>query len=99
MVADMSGKVSAGHKPVTCKGVHIAVRDERPPFDWGIVFRMIACLLLGGGLFLFIRNNDLLAHGGRNLLYPEALIMFAVLGIPFILVLLHLVRGFRQPDQ
>ena len=91
--------MSVCHKPVARKGANITVRDERPPFDWGIVFRMIACLLLGGGLLLFIRNNDLLAHGGRNLLYPEALIMLAVLGIPFILVLLHLVRSWRQPDK
>jgi hypothetical protein len=49
-------------------------------------------------LFLFIRNNALLAHGGRNLVHPEALIMLAVLGIPFVLVLLHVIRGFRQPD-
>jgi hypothetical protein len=64
-----------------------------------MVFSAIACLLLGGGLFLFIRNNALLTHGGRNLLYPEALIMLAVLGIPFVLVLLHIIRGFRPPAK
>lgn len=73
--------------------------EEKWSFDWGMVFSTVACLLLGGGLFLFIRNNALLAHGGRNLLYPEALIMLAVLGVPFVLVLLHIVRAWRQPDQ
>jgi DMSO reductase anchor subunit len=75
------------------------VEDEKTAFDWGIVFTALACLFLGGSLFLFIRNNELLAHGGRNFLHPEALIMFGVLGIPFIMVLLHLVRSVRRQRQ
>ena len=71
--------------------------DERKqPFDWGMVFTVLICMFLGGSLFLFIRNNDLLAHGARNLWHPEALIMFGVLGIPFVLVLLHLIRHARR---
>jgi hypothetical protein len=77
----------------------ITVGDEKQPFDWGIVFSTLACLLLGGGLFLFIRNNALLAHGGRNLWHPEALIMLGVLGVPFVLVFLHVVRSFRRQQK
>jgi DMSO reductase anchor subunit len=75
------------------------VADEKAAFDWGVVFTALACLFLGGSLVLFIRNNQLLAHGGRNFLHPVALIMFAVLGVPFILVLLHLVRSVRGQRQ
>lgn len=61
-----------------------------------MIFTLLACLFLGGSLFLFIRNNELFAHGGRHLMHPEALVMLGVLGIPFILVLLHLVRGLQH---
>jgi hypothetical protein len=75
------------------KGVRMAAEEgQQTPFDWGILFSMIACVCLGAGLFLFIRNNDLLANGAQNLRHPEALIMLAVLGIPFVLMLLHLIR-------
>jgi hypothetical protein len=47
-------------------------------------------------LFLFIRNNQLLARGGRNLWHPDAWIMLGVLGIPFVLVLLHFTRRLRR---
>jgi hypothetical protein len=51
-------------------------------------------------LYLFITNNQLFANGAHNLRHPEALVMLAVLGIPFILALVHLVRGLRrQPDS
>ncbi len=70
--------------------------DAKNPVDWGLVFTALACVFLGGGLFLFIRNNELFAHGGRNLLHPEALVMLGVLGVPFVLVVLHLVRGLRR---
>jgi len=72
------------------------VHDERPSFDAGLLFRVVLCVLLGGCLYLFIRNNHLLAHGARNLRHPEALVMFAVLGTPFILSVLHLVRRLHR---
>lgn len=65
---------------------------QQTPFDWGTAFSMVACACLGVGLFLFIRNNNLLANGAQNLRHPEAFIMLAVLGIPFVLMLLHLIR-------
>jgi DMSO reductase anchor subunit len=68
------------------------VAEEKQSFDGGTVFTILACLFLGGSLFFFIRNNALFSHGARNLLHPDALVMFGVLGIPFILSLLHLVR-------
>ncbi len=66
--------------------------EKNKRFDGGTVFSIGACLFLGGCLFLFFYNNALLAHGGRNLWNPAALVMLGVLGIPFVLVLLHLVR-------
>jgi hypothetical protein len=75
------------------------VEHEKQQFDWGTVFSVMACLLLGGGLFLFIRNNALLANGGRNLWHPEALVMLGVLGVPFVLVLLHVVRSLRRQSH
>ena len=73
--------------------------NEKRAFDWGIVFTALTCLFLGGSLFLFIRNNQLLAHGGRNLWHPESLVMLGVLGIPFVLVLLHFARSLRHHRQ
>lgn len=70
--------------------------EERSRFDGGIVLSILACLFLAGSLFLFIRNNALFAHGGRNLWHPEALVMLGVLGIPFILMLLQLLRSLRH---
>ncbi len=76
----------------------MAVEEEQqPPFDWGIVFSVVACLCLGAGLFLFIRNNQLLANGAQNLRHPEAFVMLAVLGIPFVLMFVHLIRSFLPP--
>lgn len=72
------------------------VDEGKKSFDWGTVFSILACLFLGGGLFLFIRNNALFSHGARNLLHVEAIIMLGVLGIPFILSLFHLVRHLRR---
>lgn len=67
--------------------------------DSSLVFRVFLCLLLGIVLFLFIRNNDLLAQGGRNLRNPEALIMLAIFGFPFLLSCFHLIRGWcRRQD-
>jgi formate/nitrite transporter FocA (FNT family) len=70
------------------------VKEQKRSFDWGMLFSILACFCLGAGLLLFIRNNDLLADGGRNLWHVESLVMLAVLGVPFILMLLHLVRSF-----
>ena len=70
--------------------------DGKTSFDWNIVLTALACLFLAGSLYLFIRNNQLFAQGGHNLWHPEALIMFGVLGVPFILVLLHFVRSVRR---
>jgi hypothetical protein len=51
-------------------------------------------------LYLFITNNHLFANRAHNLQNPQALVMSAVLGIPFILAVVHLVRGLRrQPDS
>lgn len=68
-------------------------------FNWGMVFNMLICLFLAACLFLFIRNNHLLANGGQNLWHLETLVMLGVLGIPFVLTLLHFVRNLRQPDR
>jgi hypothetical protein len=74
----------------------MTVHDEKKPFDLGLVFSALVCLCLGGSLFLFIRNNALFAHGGRNLWHLDALIMLGVLGVPFVLVLLHFMRRLRR---
>jgi ABC-type methionine transport system permease subunit len=71
------------------------VQEQKRSFDWGTLFSILACFCLGAGLFLFIHNNKLLANSARNLWRVESLVMLAVLGIPFILMLLHLVRSFR----
>lgn len=73
--------------------------DEKPAFDSGLIFRLVLCVFLGGCLYLFIKNNDLFAHGARNLWHSEALVMFAVLGIPFMLSVLHLVRSLRRQRE
>ena len=74
--------------------------DEKRGFDSGVILRIVLCLFLGVCLYLYITNNHLFANGAHNLLHPEALVMFAVLGIPFILAIVHLVRGLRrQPDS
>ena len=74
--------------------------DEKRGVDSGVIVRVLLCLFLGTCLYLFITNNQLFANGAHNLWYPEALVMFAVLGIPFILAIVHLVRGLRrQPDS
>lgn len=70
--------------------------EEKKSFDWGIVFSTAACLILGVGLFLFIRNNALFANGGQNLWHVESLVMLAVLGIPFVLMALHVIRSFKS---
>ena len=80
----------------TEEGVRTIVSEEKRASDWSIVFNALVCLLLGGGLFLFIRNNELFAHGGRNLWHPETLVMLAVIGIPFVLGVLHFVRNLRH---
>jgi len=78
------------------EGVSTAVDGEKPAFNSGMIFRVFFCLFLGVCLYLFITNNHLFADGARNLWHPEALVMFAVLGIPFILALVHLVRSLRR---
>jgi hypothetical protein len=75
------------------------VDDKKRGFDSGVIFRVLLCLFLGACLYFFITNNQLFANGAHNLQHPEALVMLAVLGIPFILAVVHLVRGLhRQPD-
>ena len=61
-----------------------------------MMLRVLLCLFLGACLYLFITNNHLFAHGAHNLQNPEVLVMFAVLGIPFILALVRLLRGLRR---
>ena len=73
--------------------------DEKRGFDSDVIVRVLLCLFLGVCLYLFITNNQLFANGAHNLQHPEALVMFAVLGIPFILAIVHLVRLRRQPDS
>ena len=64
-----------------------------------MIFRLLLCLFLGGGFFLFVRNNRLLEHGFRVLANPEVLIMLALLGIPFLLALVHLIRNFSHQQS
>ena len=73
--------------------------DAKSAVDSGLIFRGVFCVLLGGCLYLFIRNNHLFANGARNLQYSEALVMFAVLGVPFILSVVHLVRKARTSSR
>jgi len=72
------------------------VDEAKRSVDTGLIFRILLCVFLGGCVYLFIRNNDLFANGAHNLRNPEALVMFAVLGIPFLLAVVHLVRGLRR---
>jgi hypothetical protein len=69
-----------------------AKEGHQASFDWGIVFSIVACLFLGAALFLFITNNNLLANGAEKLRHPEAFVMLGVLGIPFVLMLIHVIR-------
>ena len=75
--------------------------DAKASFDWGVIFRLLLCLFLGGGFVLFVRNNRLLEHGFRVLANPEVLIMLALLGVPFLFALVHLIRSFshRRPGE
>lgn len=74
----------------------VTVDEEKRSFDWGIVFSVFACLFLCSSLFLFIRNNALFAHSGRNLWHIETVVMLIVLGLPCILMVLQLIRSLRQ---
>ena len=78
------------------EGVPTTVDDEKSGFDSGVIFRVVLCLFLGACLYLFITNNRLFTNGAHNRQNPEALVMFAVLGIPFMLAVVHLVRGLRR---
>ena len=69
------------------------MREARTAFDWSVIFRALLCLFLGGGFVLFVRNNDLLQHGFPVLANPEVLIMLALLGVPFLFAVVHLVRS------
>jgi hypothetical protein len=71
------------------------VDEGQKTFDWGLIFSAVACGVLGIGLFLFIRNNALFTNGGRNLWHVESLVMLGVIGIPFVLMALHVARGFK----
>ena len=72
------------------------MREARSEFDWSVIFRALLCLFLGSGFVLFVRNNDLLRHGFPVLANPEVLIMLALLGIPFLFALVHLIRGLAN---
>ena len=78
------------------RGSEPGVREARTEFDWSVVFRVMLCVFLGGGFVLFVRNNDLLSHGLPVLANPEVLIMLALLGIPFLFALVHLVRSLSS---
>jgi hypothetical protein len=43
-------------------------------------------------LFLFVRNNALLAHWGRNLWHADALVILGLVTLPFGMMLLQIVR-------
>ena len=77
-------------------GQGLDMADAKMPFDWGVVFRLLLCLFLGGGFVLFVRNNRLLEHGFRVLANLEVLVMLALLGIPFLFALVHLIRSFSH---
>ena len=64
--------------------------------DTHLIFRVCLCLFLGCILFLFVRTNALLAHGGRNFRDLQVVIMLVILGMPFLFSLWHLVRGLLQ---
>ncbi|GIX46179.1 MAG: hypothetical protein KatS3mg131_0390 [Candidatus Tectimicrobiota bacterium] len=64
----------------------------------GLLSNGLVCLFLAASLFLFIRNNELFAHGGRHLRHPAALVMLGVLGVPLVLTVLRLLRLLRQRD-
>ena len=70
--------------------------DARTPFDWSVIFRVLLCLFLGGGFVLFVRNNRLLEHGFQVLANLEVLVMLALLGIPFLFALVHLIRSLSH---
>ena len=72
------------------------MRAARSEFDWIVIFRVLLCLFLGSGFVLFVRNNDLLRHGFPVLANPEVLIMLALLGVPFLFALVHLLRGLAN---
>ena len=72
------------------------MREAKSEFDWSVIFRALLCLFLGSGFILFVRNNDLLRHGLPVLANPEVLIMLALLGIPFLFALVHLIRGLAN---
>jgi hypothetical protein len=73
--------------------------DGNASFDWSVIFTALFCLFLAGCLFLFIRNNDLLARGGQNLWRAESLMMLAVIAIPFVLTLIHFFRHLRHHNK
>lgn len=73
--------------------------DEKPSLSSGLLFRGVLCVFLGACVYLFIGNNHLFANGARNLGHPEALVMLAVLGIPFIVSVVHLVRRLRRQPE
>jgi hypothetical protein len=72
------------------------VSDDKPAFDSNVLFRVVLCVFLGACLYLYITNNHLFTTGSYHLQHPEAWVMFAVLGVPFVLAVVHLVRGQRR---
>ena len=78
------------------RGPGSGVREGGTEFDWGVIFRALLCAFLGGGFVLFVRNNALLEHGFQVLANPEVLVMLALLGIPFLFALVHLVRSLSN---
>jgi hypothetical protein len=72
------------------------MREAKTEFDWSVIFRALLCLFLGSGFVLFVRNNDLLRHGFPVLANPEVLVMLALLGIPFLFAVVHLIRSLSS---
>jgi succinate dehydrogenase hydrophobic anchor subunit len=77
-------------------GAETTVDKDKSTFDANILLRVLLCLFLGACLYLYITNNNLFANGAHNLQTPEAIVMFFVLGIPFVLALVHLWRSLRR---
>lgn len=82
--------------PGVLTGGYGKVTEAKRPLDAGALWRGLLCLVLGGILFLFIRNNHLLAHGSRILWNIEVLTMLVLLSIPFVISLVHFFRSLQR---
>lgn len=70
--------------------------EETPPAESYSIGRIVLCVVLGVCLYLYITNNHLFTSGTYNWHYPETLLMLAVLGVPFGLAVINLIRSRRR---